>query len=116
MGTDKPWRESDEALSTQGEQEFSTSHIFEPTVWLPPVPFLAEDFGDMFSASIPMSVNSGLNEGEIRVSDCSFSDGKGEHSYYIAKRMLGRQQKMQGNEKKLTRDVGREFGRIFGLK
>jgi hypothetical protein len=30
--------------------------------------------------------------------------------------MVGRQQKMQGNEKNLIRDVGRKFGWILGLK
>lgn len=46
-----------------------------------------------------MSVNSGLNEGEIRFSDGSFSDGEPQHFNCIAKRMRGRDQKMKGGQK-----------------
>jgi len=41
------------------------------------VPFLAEDFGDMLAALLPMPVDSGLNDRDVALRAGSFSDGKG---------------------------------------
>ena len=68
----------------------------------------------MLSALIPMVVDSVLNGREIRLGDGSFSDGQGQHSHYIAKRMRGRQQKMKKNEKISWWAFGQEFGQILG--
>ena len=54
----------------------------------------------MLTSLIPMPVNSGLNGFNIGLMNDSFSDGNGQPSHCIAKRMLGRQKKMKGNEKK----------------
>ena len=59
----------------------------------------------MLSALIPMVVDSVLNGREIRLGDGSFSDGQGQHSHYIAKRMQGRQQKMKKNEKNFVAGI-----------
>ena len=61
MGADKSRREREKAFSIQGQQELSAGHILEMAIWLSPAPFLAQDFGDMLSAFIPMPVNSGLD-------------------------------------------------------
>ncbi len=75
MGADESWREVDKAFSIQDEQELSAGHILEAAAGLAPVPFVAEDFGDMLSALIPMPIDNGLNQREIGLRDGSFSDG-----------------------------------------
>ena len=101
MGADEPWRQIDKAFSMQGKQKLPAGHIFKTPVWLSPIPFLAEDSGDVLSALIPMPVDSGLNGREVSLSDGSFSDSNGYHCHCIAKENPGRQQKMYKGEEKL---------------
>ena len=56
-----------------------------------------------------MIIDSGLNRLKIGLSDCSFSDGNGQHDQRIPERDRRRQQKMHGSEKK-------SFGWNFGWK
>jgi len=63
-----------------------------------------------------MLVDSVLNGREIRLGDGSFSDGQGQHSHYIAKRMRGRQQKMKKNEKNFVAGIWTGNWPDFGLK
>jgi len=71
----------------------------------------------MLSALVSMTVDGFLDRRNILLGNGSFSDGKRQHFDCIAERILGRQQKMKGNEKKLTADrAGTESGRIRGLK
>jgi hypothetical protein len=102
MGADEPWRQIDKAFSMQGKQKLPAGHIFKTPVWLSPIPFLAEDSGDVLSALIPMPVDGGLNGLEVSLSDGSFSDSNGYHCHCIAKENPGRQQKMHKNEKKFV--------------
>lgn len=89
----------DKAFALQGEQHLSTCHVLEPTVWLKPIPFLAENFGDLFTAFIPMPLNASLNQIKIGLVNGSFSDGNGQHSYCISKEKRGRQRKIKKSEK-----------------
>ena len=40
-----------------------------------------EDLGDLGTASIPMLLDSGLDQLKVVLGDSSFSDGNGQHSY-----------------------------------
>jgi len=60
---------------------------------------LAENFGDLLTAFIPMPVNGSLNQIKIGVVNGSFSDGNGQHSHCISKEKRGRQQIIQKSEK-----------------
>jgi len=46
-----------------------------------PIPFFTEDLGDLGTASIPMLLDSGLDQLKVVLGDSSFSDGNGQHSY-----------------------------------
>ena len=75
VGSFKWRRKSDKAFAVQCQQEFTASHILEAAVWLKPVPFLAEDSGDLRAAFVPMLVNSCLNQRKIGLVNRPFSDG-----------------------------------------
>ena len=51
-----------ETLAFQCEQDLSASHVFETTIWLYPIPFLAEDFRNLGTPFVPMLRNSCLNK------------------------------------------------------
>ena len=108
MGADKPWRQSDEALSVKCEQNFPAGHVLELAIGLVPVPLPAEDLGDMLSALIPVGVNGGLNGFKRSLVNGSFADGDGQHVHCIAKRRRGRQRKMHRSEKKCGGDLAGE--------
>ena len=63
---------------------------------------------------MPMLLNSGLDQLKVVLGDGSFSNGNGQHCHYIAKRERGRQQKMHGDEKKITVGERLETARIVG--
>ena len=48
------------------------------TDWLKPIPFLAEDFGDLSAAFIPMFLNRSLDQVKIGLVDGPISDGDGQ--------------------------------------
>ncbi len=60
---------------------------------------MAEDFGDLSSAFLPMLVDSSLNQLKVGLANCPFSDGNGQHFHCIAEQKRGRQQKMKANQK-----------------
>ena len=92
-------REIDKTFAMESYQNFPTSHILETTICLNPVPFIAEDFGDLSAAFVPMVVDSSLNQPKLSLCDRPFSDSNGYYSHYIAEQKRGRQQKMHGSEK-----------------
>ena len=96
----KSWRQRDKAFSFEGKQNFSAGHILEAAIGLSPIPLLAEDPGNMLSALAPMTVDGGLDRRDVLLGNGSFSDGKRQHPNYISERTRGRQQKMQGSQKK----------------
>jgi len=76
-------REMDQLFTIEGYQDFAAGHVFERTVGLSPVPFLAEDLGDLSAAFVPMIVDGRLDELKIGFGNCSISDGDGQHNDYI---------------------------------
>lgn len=91
IGAGESRGKGDKAFSLQGEQELSTGHILEATVWLTPIPLVAEDLGDVLTSYIPVPVNNSLNQIKIGFVNGFFSDGNGQHSHCISERKQGRQ-------------------------
>jgi hypothetical protein len=58
-----------------------------------------------------MLVYGGLNLQDVLLTDGSFSNRKGQHNCNIAEKILGRQQKMKGSEKKMARSLGGGYDR-----
>jgi len=84
---------------------------------LHPIPFLAEDFGDLSATFMPMFPDSRLDQLKVGLSDGPFPDGNGQHSHCISEQNRRRQQKMHENEKKWAVEYFlSEMVRIFGLK
>ena len=77
-------REINKTFTVKGKENFTTSHVLGATICLNPIPFLAEEFGDLSATSIPMLMDSILNQFKVGSSDGSSSDGNGQHFYYIA--------------------------------
>ena len=99
MGAVNSWRQGDKAFPFQCEQDFPASHIFETAVGLHPIPFSAEDFGNLSTSLGPMLVNSSLDQLNLNLGDDSFSNGNGQHAHYISEKNRRRQQKMHGPKK-----------------
>jgi len=93
MGAVNSWWQGDEAFSLQSEQEFPASHVLETAVGLHPIPFFAEDFGNLGTTFMPMLRNGSLNQGNIGFGDGPFSDGNGQHSNCISELNRRRQKK-----------------------
>ncbi len=81
----------DQLFTVEGEEDFTTGHIFETAIGLNPVPFLAENLGDMSAAFVPMIVDGSLYELKIGFGNRSISDGDGQHNHYITEEEFGRQ-------------------------
>ncbi len=107
VGAVKSGRKGNEVLAFQGQQDFSTGHVLKPAIWLNPIPFFTEDFGDLSTTFIPMFLDNSLYQFKIGLGDGSLPDGNGQHSHYISEWNRRRQQKMHRNEKKY---VGGESG------
>ena len=105
MGAVDSWRQGDEVLSLQSEQDFPASHVFKTAVGLHPIPFSAEDLGNLSTPLSPMLINSSLDQLNISLGDNSFSNGNGQHAHCISEKGRRRQQKMHGAKK----SVGRVF-------
>ncbi len=78
-------REMNQLFTIEGYQDFTAGHVFETTIGLNPVPFLAENLGDLSAAFVPMVVDGSLDELKIGFGNRSFSDGDGQNNHYITK-------------------------------
>ena len=86
------------SLSLQGNHHLPAGHVLQSAIGLDPVPPLAKNSGNVGAAAVPMFIDNSLNEWQIGVTNGPFSDGDGQHDHRISKRILGRQQKTQGDE------------------
>jgi hypothetical protein len=75
IGTGESGGKVDQPFSLKSEQELSTGHLAQPTVGLEPLPPLTQNLGDMGAPPLPVLIDSGLDLGDIRLTDRSFSNG-----------------------------------------
>ena len=74
VGTVESWREGDQALATESQQDLPAGHVLEAAIWLEPIPLSAKDPGYMLSAFAPMLIDRGLDWNDVVSGDSPFSD------------------------------------------
>jgi len=74
---------------------------------------MTEDSGDMSPSPVPVFVDSRLDQWDVGCSNCSFSDGYGQHEDYISEEMRRRQQKMHRKRKNIEEISIRESPQLW---
>jgi hypothetical protein len=70
----------------------------------------------MSATFIPILLDNNLDQFKVALGDGPFSDGNGQHSYYISEQDRRRQQKMQRSEKIFISGIWQRYQPNDGLK